>query len=174
MLSSIAIDSPVGGLTITDYRGRHRCDRLGPQRWQARRRRCSPRHAASSTPISHGRLNHFDLPLLADGSPFEQRVWAAMRQIPLGRTRSYGELAMEIGSGRAPSAALAAATRSRSSYRATGCWRAAASAATAAAPGSRQSAFFWSWRVPVRPVYSPSPARTGGSLLFRLRSRSER
>ena len=45
------------------------------------------------------RLTNFDLPLRPAGSPFEQRVWAAMRQIPHGQTRRYGELAMEVGSG---------------------------------------------------------------------------
>ncbi len=45
-----------------------------------------------------GRLRRFDLPLRPAGSPFEQRVWEAMRQIPHGETRRYGELAMEVGS----------------------------------------------------------------------------
>jgi methylated-DNA-[protein]-cysteine S-methyltransferase len=44
------------------------------------------------------RLSCFDLPLNPLGSPFEQRVWAAMRRIPYGQTRRYGELAMEVGS----------------------------------------------------------------------------
>jgi methylated-DNA-[protein]-cysteine S-methyltransferase len=44
------------------------------------------------------RLTHFDLPLTPVGSPFDQRVWQAMRQIPHGQTRTYGELAMEVGS----------------------------------------------------------------------------
>lgn len=44
------------------------------------------------------RLRQFDLPLMPAGSPFDRRVWTAMRQIPHGETRSYGELAMEIGS----------------------------------------------------------------------------
>ena len=31
------------------------------------------------------------------GAPFELRVWAALRQIPSGRTVSYGEIARQIG-----------------------------------------------------------------------------
>ncbi len=40
-----------------------------------------------------------DLPPLdnCSGTEFQRRVWAAMRRIPAGRTRSYGELAKEIG-----------------------------------------------------------------------------
>jgi methylated-DNA-[protein]-cysteine S-methyltransferase len=45
-----------------------------------------------------GRLRHFDLPLRPHGSPFDHKVWAAMRQIPYGETRSYGDLARAIGS----------------------------------------------------------------------------
>jgi methylated-DNA-[protein]-cysteine S-methyltransferase len=32
-----------------------------------------------------------------DGTPFQRRVWAALRTIPAGETRSYGELARRIG-----------------------------------------------------------------------------
>lgn len=36
--------------------------------------------------------------LAAAGSAFQQRVWAALREIPRGETRSYGELARVLGS----------------------------------------------------------------------------
>jgi len=39
----------------------------------------------------------FDLPLAIEGSEFEKRVWQAMCAIPRGRTRTYGELAKELG-----------------------------------------------------------------------------
>ncbi len=39
----------------------------------------------------------FDLPLLIEGSPFQRSVWQAMCAIPRGRTRTYGDLAREIG-----------------------------------------------------------------------------
>lgn len=31
------------------------------------------------------------------GTPFQQRVWAALRDIPVGTTRSYGQLAAAVG-----------------------------------------------------------------------------
>jgi methylated-DNA-[protein]-cysteine S-methyltransferase len=43
------------------------------------------------------RLDRFDLPLQAAGSPFQRRVYQAMAAIPFGATRSYGELAGELG-----------------------------------------------------------------------------
>ena len=39
----------------------------------------------------------FDLPLAPRGEPFRQRVWSLLRQIPYGETRSYGQLARELG-----------------------------------------------------------------------------
>ena len=39
----------------------------------------------------------FELPLAAVGNAFEQRVWALLREIPYGQTRSYGDLARALG-----------------------------------------------------------------------------
>jgi methylated-DNA-[protein]-cysteine S-methyltransferase len=39
-----------------------------------------------------------DLSLAIDGSAFQRRVWEAIRRIPSGATRTYGELAAELGS----------------------------------------------------------------------------
>jgi AraC family transcriptional regulator of adaptative response/methylated-DNA-[protein]-cysteine methyltransferase len=38
-----------------------------------------------------------DLPLDVRGTVFQQRVWAALRQIPIGSTASYAEIASRIG-----------------------------------------------------------------------------
>ena len=39
----------------------------------------------------------FDLPLQVEGTPLQRAVWDAMCAIPRGRTRTYGELARELG-----------------------------------------------------------------------------
>ena len=39
----------------------------------------------------------FELPLLIEGSELQRGVWDAMCAIPRGRTRTYGELARELG-----------------------------------------------------------------------------
>ena len=44
-----------------------------------------------------GGLKRFDLPLAPAGSPYRQRVWAALRAIPFGETRSYAALAAAAG-----------------------------------------------------------------------------
>lgn len=38
-----------------------------------------------------------DLPMLVTGTAFQARVWAALRQIPAGETRTYSEVAAAIG-----------------------------------------------------------------------------
>ena len=45
-----------------------------------------------------GERRRFDLPLAPQGTAFQQRVWQALYAIPFGETRSYGELARELGS----------------------------------------------------------------------------
>lgn len=97
MLCSTAIDSPVGRLTIsaTD-------DAIVAIGWRDElfggRNALLGEVQRQLEAYFAGRLTVFDLPLMPAGSEFDNRVWQAMRQIPHGQTRSYGELAMEIGS----------------------------------------------------------------------------
>jgi methylated-DNA-[protein]-cysteine S-methyltransferase len=44
-----------------------------------------------------GELTRFSLPLRLAGTAFQNQVWAALRDIPLGETLSYGALASRIG-----------------------------------------------------------------------------
>jgi O-6-methylguanine DNA methyltransferase len=44
-----------------------------------------------------GQRLDFELPLIAPGSPFQQRIWAVLRTIPTGCTLSYEQLASEAG-----------------------------------------------------------------------------
>lgn len=49
--------------------------------------------------IAHlaGERTRLDLPLDVRATAFQQRVWAALREIPYGQTRSYSEVAQMIG-----------------------------------------------------------------------------
>ncbi len=64
---------------------------------------------APNTPVAHRAVTmiaaylqdpktQFDLPIKLAGSLFRQRVWQAVAAIPLGQTRTYGELAEAVGS----------------------------------------------------------------------------
>ena len=44
-----------------------------------------------------GERTEFDVPLCPRGTPFQQKVWQTLQTIPYGQTRSYGEIAEQIG-----------------------------------------------------------------------------
>ncbi|MBR5149503.1 MAG: methylated-DNA--[Bacteroidaceae bacterium] len=48
-----------------------------------------------------GKRQQLDFPIRMMGTPFQQRVWHALQQIPYGTTRTYGEIATAIGTPRA-------------------------------------------------------------------------
>ncbi|WP_377193466.1 methylated-DNA--[protein]-cysteine S-methyltransferase [Ruegeria meonggei] len=53
--------------------------------------------AAQLAAYDQGRLDRFDLPYRVGGSEFQQRVCDLMFAIPLGETRTYGDIARELG-----------------------------------------------------------------------------
>ena len=55
-----------------------------------------------------GELPTFNLPLEMIGTRFQKSVWGALRNIPYGETRSYSQMAQEIGAPRAVRAVGAA------------------------------------------------------------------
>lgn len=99
----LSIDSPVGVLTIRsdgdaitdiDYAGRGKTRRM--------RDDATPLEREAAKQLARyfaGRLRRFDLPLAPEGTAFNRKAWRAMAAIPFGETRSYGEIAFEIGSG---------------------------------------------------------------------------
>jgi AraC family transcriptional regulator of adaptative response/methylated-DNA-[protein]-cysteine methyltransferase len=54
-----------------------------------------------------GARTRFEVPLVAPGTPFQTRVWDALRDIPYGQTRAYEDIARAIG---APGAVRAVGT----------------------------------------------------------------
>jgi methylated-DNA-[protein]-cysteine S-methyltransferase len=44
-----------------------------------------------------GKRQAFDVPLELTGTPFQERVWRALRQVPYGATVTYTELARRVG-----------------------------------------------------------------------------
>lgn len=48
-----------------------------------------------------GRRTEFDLSLSLHGTDFQKRVWRALLTIPYGETRTYGEIARQIGNPKA-------------------------------------------------------------------------
>lgn len=48
-----------------------------------------------------GERRTFDLPLAPEGTAFQKAVWAELEKIPYGETRSYGQIAAQVGNAKA-------------------------------------------------------------------------
>ena len=55
-----------------------------------------------------GQRSTFDLPLDPSGTAFQQKVWRALLTIPFGETRSYQQIAIQVGNPKAVRAVGAA------------------------------------------------------------------
>ena len=98
------IASPIGELLLTSDGESITGLYMHKQKHGAKRTREWKRDdAALSEPSAQlqayfaGGLREFKLPLAAEGTSFQQRVWRALCDIPYGETISYGELARRIG-----------------------------------------------------------------------------
>jgi methylated-DNA-[protein]-cysteine S-methyltransferase len=89
----LSLETPLGRMTLFEEDGR-----LTALDWGGKRAAGEPTSLlleAKRQLLQYfdGRRKEFDLPLAPAGSPFEQRVWELMLEIPYGETRSYGDLA---------------------------------------------------------------------------------
>ena len=98
------LDTPVGRLLLGgDQRGLRRIDFLNgrrPQRLDSGWRQRGDAFddvVAQLTEYFAGRRKEFELSLAPEGTPFQQRVWRALLDVPYGATISYGQLAARIG-----------------------------------------------------------------------------
>lgn len=97
------IDSPVGKILIAGtaqyltevlfLEGRHPVT-INPE-WQVDDQ-LFDEAAAQLSRYFERKLFTFDLPLKLEGTPFQIEVWNALKEIPYGKTISYGELARRI------------------------------------------------------------------------------
>lgn len=58
-----------------------------------------------------GKRKNFDFPFRLIGTDFQKKVWQALCRIPYGQTRTYGEIAKEIGNPKASRAVGMACNR---------------------------------------------------------------
>ncbi|AHG88330.1 Methylated-DNA--protein-cysteine methyltransferase [Gemmatirosa kalamazoonensis] len=118
---ALAVDSPVGRLLLT-------ADDAGLVGvWFEENRHGAPPSDLAAPALGHdaasrtldaarvqlaeyfaGARTTFELPLAPRGTPFQRRVWMALRDIPYGRTISYLDLARRVGDVRATRAVGAA------------------------------------------------------------------
>ncbi|MCZ8378901.1 methylated-DNA--[protein]-cysteine S-methyltransferase [Mycobacterium sp. CPCC 205372] len=98
------VDSPVGLLTLAGVDGRLRHLRMVDQTYEPDRNgweiddEAFPDAVGQLEAYFAGDRIDFDLDLDLVGTAFQRHVWEALLTIPYGETRTYGEIAREIGS----------------------------------------------------------------------------
>ena len=104
MTTYSTFDSPVGELLLVGdddgLRGLYLPDhKRGPQVAPGWRRDDAALGAVRAQLAEYfaGDRTDFDLPLAPAGTPFQLEVWDALKRIPYGETRCYGDLAKELG-----------------------------------------------------------------------------
>jgi methylated-DNA-[protein]-cysteine S-methyltransferase len=97
------IDSPIGPLTLAGDGSVLKNLRMVDQTYEPDRADWVPDVGAFPDAVEQlhayfaGDLHEFDVRLEITGTAFQRRVWTALRTIPYGETRSYGEIAAQIG-----------------------------------------------------------------------------
>lgn len=95
-MPQLSLDTPFGPLCITETNGQ-----ITSVNWHhAPDPQDTPllsEAVAQLAAYCEGGLEQFDLPLHVAGGPLQQSVCTAMSAIPLGETRTYGDIAQEVG-----------------------------------------------------------------------------
>jgi len=104
--ATVCFSSPVGLVEVECADTGVTCVRLGA--------RGKPREVGDGAAMEHarttrseilaymeGRLRKFTVPVVLGGTPFQRAVWGKLQAIPYGKTRTYGEIAAELGRPRA-------------------------------------------------------------------------
>ncbi len=99
------IDSPIGPLTLAGDGPTLMHLRMTDQSHEPDRSGWAPADQGAFAAVVEqldayfaGSLTRFDVDLDLVGTEFQRRVWSALQTIPYGETRSYGEIAEQIGS----------------------------------------------------------------------------
>ena len=104
MTYSMQLETPIGPLTVTATKKAVTAIPFGTEVPEGSAR-CT---AAEAIPLLRkaaeeigeyfaGSRRKFTLPLAPEGSPFQQKVWETLRTIPYGETRTYKQIAIQIG-----------------------------------------------------------------------------
>jgi methylated-DNA-[protein]-cysteine S-methyltransferase len=104
VIQTRTVDSPVGMLTLAGRDGHLMHLRMVDQTYEPSHDGWEPDDTAFPDAVEQlesyfaGDLFEFELALDMVGTRFQRSVWEALLTIPYGETRSYGEIALQIGS----------------------------------------------------------------------------
>jgi methylated-DNA-[protein]-cysteine S-methyltransferase len=102
--SAVFVQTPLGTMTLVEGNGALNALRF--TQWT------QPCEQLTKTPLLQkaeeelleyfaGQRTAFTVPMAPEGTPFQQAVWEALLTIPYGETRTYGEIAKQVGNPKA-------------------------------------------------------------------------
>lgn len=94
-LGALCIVGTTQGLTHVEFQDGERPVRPGPD-WQENQGILDEAREQLQA-YFEGRRQRFTLPVAPEGTPFQQRVWRELQQIPWGTTTTYREIAERLG-----------------------------------------------------------------------------
>ncbi|EYF01051.1 methylated-DNA--[protein]-cysteine S-methyltransferase [Chondromyces apiculatus] len=104
MLHEIEVESPLGPLRVLGREGAitalYTPEHRAPPAWRGADGEGVPVLVEARRQLAQyfaGERRVFTLPLAMEGTAFQQAVWAALTEIPLGTTVTYGQLAVRLG-----------------------------------------------------------------------------
>lgn len=97
MSTYTVIDSPVGELVVTADHGRLSGVSLKRAPVGVRRDGDFAQAREQFAEYFAGERTSFDLPMVVTGNKLQSWTWQALQEIPYGETRTYGELAEQLG-----------------------------------------------------------------------------
>ncbi len=104
MTHSLQLETPVGPVTVTASDDAVTGLRFGTELPEysllCREEEATPLLRETARQLREyfaGERRSFTLPLAPHGSEFQKKVWAALRTIPYGETRTYKQIAEQIG-----------------------------------------------------------------------------
>jgi len=117
MLSLTYLDTVVGkmvagasdkGLCLFDFQYRHTIDQIKKrvesqtgEKFEETGHPLFKQLESEMTEYFNGKRREFTLPLHLAGTPFQEKVWQALLQIPYGQTRSYEQQSIFLGNEKA-------------------------------------------------------------------------
>ncbi len=93
-LGPLRIAADAGGLTEIEFTDRVDAATAGMRRDDGDALLCDARRQLEQ--YFDGERRIFELPLAPRGTPFQQRVWQALRELPYGQTCSYADIACRL------------------------------------------------------------------------------
>lgn len=94
------VPTPLGRMTLLERGGKLKELRLKAFVGEGEQEHKTPLLEQAAKELAEyfaGTRRAFSVPLMPEGTAFQQSVWSALRAIPYGRTLSYGGVAAKIG-----------------------------------------------------------------------------